>query len=145
MSTSLSAPNTNTLYSKASLTTRTQSLHSLEESFHPPLPPALPPKTEHAQLPPPPPPPPASGMEMYEDPPLPVYRTKSYSQLDSDAVSISYSEYRPPLSAMFSLTEDEQRLHRTISRATLIDQDTGNVYQVKTDITNNPTLKPSVS
>ena len=112
MSTTLSAPNTSSLYSKASLATRTQSLHSLEETA--PLPP----------------------VPVYEEPPAPrpVYRTKSYSQLETDAVSVCYSEYRPPLSAMISLTEDQQRLERTISRATLIDQDTGNVYQVITII-----------
>ena len=131
MSSSLSAPNTNSLYSKASLNTRTQSLHSLEETFLPSLPPALPPKTDDAPLPP---------GEVYEEPPRPVYRTKSHSQLESDAVSICYSEYRPPLSAIISLGQEEERLQRTISRATLIDQDTGNVYQVIT-ISDRPPAK----
>lgn len=85
-----------------------------------------------------------------------MHRTESYDRLDkSDAVSLSYSEYQqhqphpngcliPPYSDMRSVSAEHHQddffqnsfqnkgsnLQRTISRATLVDQDTGNVYQL---------------
>ena len=85
-----------------------------------------------------------------------LHRTESYDRLDkSDAVSLSYSEYQqhqphpngciiPPYSELRSVSAEHHQddyfqnsfqnkgsnLQRTISRATLVDQDTGNVYQV---------------
>ena len=68
-----------------------------------------------------------------------IQRSGSLDKLDD----VSYREYPPPTipqySAMRSYSADqheeqlqkiESNLYRTISRATLIDQDTGNVYQV---------------
>ena len=91
-----------------------------------------------------------------------LHRTESYDRLDkSDAVSLSYSEYQqhqphpngcliPPYSDMRSVSAEHHQddffqnsfqnkgsnLQRTISRATLVDQDTGNVYQVLLDCIN---------
>ena len=137
------AETSQSLYSKASLATRTQSLHSLAE----PKPPAPPPPVAA---------PPPTTAELYEE--KPVWRTKSVSQLDSDEVSLAYSEFPhpqyphkyhhqyhhhhrppppppPPWSDLRSVSVEQQQqpepgLYRTISRATLIDQETGSVYQV---------------
>ena len=136
----MEAHTSHSLYSKASLATRTQSLHSLQEPKPPaPAPPA-------PSLPPP------NTAEVYEErEERGVWRTKSFSQLDSEAVSLTYSEFphpprhpRPPpplpppssvvspWSDLRSVSVDQQDsgLYRTISRATLIDQETGSVYQL---------------
>ena len=125
-----------------SLASRSRSVHSLLNIEIPP-----PPKSSQTDK--------SKGSKHQRcDPPAPtvsiydsgesLHRSQSHDRLDRlEAVSLSYSGFRPrplmpPLADMRSVSAEHQHepaqrqsnLYRTISRATLVDQDTGNVYQV---------------
>ena len=71
-----------------------------------------------------------------------LHRSQSQERLEDwdpvleDSASLRARPLRPPYSDMRSVSAEHQPpearsgLYRTISRATLVDQDTGNVYQV---------------
>ena len=71
-----------------------------------------------------------------------LHRSQSQDRLEDwapvlgDSASLRARPLRPPYSDMRSVSaehqppEERSGLYRTISRATLVDQDTGNVYQV---------------
>ena len=124
-----------------SLASRSRSVHSLLNMEIPPPPKALRSNTntkdtKHKRTDPP-------ALEIsHRDSGQSLHRSQSQDRLEDwapvlgDSASLRARPLRPPYSDMRSVSvehqppEERSGLYRTISRATLVDQDTGNVYQV---------------